>query len=100
MQFARNIPVALGISFISTVSTKAYTDIQSVSHFLSQLDLSQEAENRVAEILKGHDANSISNLTPEQKTSIACQINRIASDGTFYTSTPSAGYQDTIQSYW
>lgn len=101
MWFARNFALVLGTTCITTISARVYTDIESISQFIAQLDLSQETGSRVAEILDGHDANSISNLAPEEKASLACQINAIANDGTFYTSTPaSTGYQDVIQAYW
>ena len=105
MRFVRNLSLALGISIscisTSTFSAKVYTDIQTVSQFIAHLDLSQKAGSQVAKILDGYDAKSISDLAPEEKASLACQINAVANDGTFYTSTPpSTGYQDVIQTYW
>ena len=101
MWFARKFVLVLGLSCISTISARVYTDVKSISQFIARLDLSQEAGSRVAKILDSHDADSISNFAPEEKASLACQIHEIANDGTFYTSTPpSTGYQDIIQAFW
>ena len=101
MWFARNFALVLGVSCTSTISARVYTDIKSISQFIAQLDLSHEAGSRVAKILDGHDANSISNLAREEKVLLACQIDAVANGGTFYISTPpSTGYQDVIQAYW
>ena len=101
MWFARNFALVLGVSSISTISARVYTDIKSNSQFIAQLDLRQEAGRRVAKILDGRDANSISNLAPEEKASLACQIDAVANGGTSCTSMPpSTGYQDAIQAYW
>ena len=101
MWFARKFVLVLGISCISTISARVYTDTKNISQFIAQLDLTQEDGSRVAKILNSHDASSISNFAPEEKASLACQINEIAHDGTFYTSTPpSTDYQDVIQAFW
>ena len=101
MGFARNLAIALAISCTSTLSARVYTSVESVSQFIAQLDLSREAGSQVAKILDGYDAKSISDLAPEEKASLACQIYGFANEGTFYNSTPpSTGYQNVTQAYW
>lgn len=101
MQLARFLSLALGISCVSRVSGKVYTDIQSVSQFIAQLDLSQAVGSRITKLLDGRDAKSISSLAPEKRASLACQMIEIAKDGTFIDSTPpSSAYQDVIDNHW
>ena len=101
MRFEPIVPLAVGIFFVSTVTGQVFTDCETVSQFLAQLDLSHEATNQVGQILNGLDARSIEKLSPEKKAGLACQINEAVDDGTFYTSAgPSAGYNDVIDNHW
>ncbi|KAL8787618.1 MAG: hypothetical protein Q9195_007706 [Heterodermia aff. obscurata] len=101
MRFARLVPLALGISFVSTVSGKVFCDIQTVSQFIAQLGASHDAGSQLTLILNGSNALSIAKLSPRKKAALACDINHAINDGTFYTSTPpSAGYSDIIDKHW
>lgn len=93
----RFLPLTLGLSFLQIAAAKVYSDISTVSDFVTHLDISPEDGTRVSSILDGytpdgdHDAAS--------RADLACRVSEVLFGDGFFGSL-SASFDDLIQSHW